>query len=101
MKKARAAYREPKLPTNLQPRWETPNPRGVKGSYGPEVVLWAEREVGLVFRPWLDVVRGHDAWSADVMGNEREADRRDRHSTDPNVPNGEAGPTIDNSQLDG
>lgn len=52
--KARAvpAYRVPKLPKHLRPRWETPDPPGVTGSYGPQVIEWAERELHLVFGPW-------------------------------------------------
>jgi hypothetical protein len=42
----------PKLPAHLRPRWETPDPPGVTGSYGPRVIEWASRELGLVFGPW-------------------------------------------------
>jgi hypothetical protein len=45
-------YRPPTLPKRLQPRWETPDPPGVTGSYGPAVIEWASRELDLVFGPW-------------------------------------------------
>jgi hypothetical protein len=34
------------------PRWETPDPPGVVGSYGPSVRKWAKRERGITFGPW-------------------------------------------------
>jgi len=34
------------------PRWETPDPPGVHGSYGPQVIAWAKRELGLTLDPW-------------------------------------------------
>lgn len=47
-----ARYRAVKLPKRLVPRWETPDPPGIHGSYGPLVVDWAAKELGLVFGPW-------------------------------------------------
>lgn len=35
-----------------QPRWETPEPRGVAGTYGDEVVRWTLRELGLTLGHW-------------------------------------------------
>lgn len=35
-----------------KPRWETPDPPGVKGSYGPKVMAWAQRELGITLGPW-------------------------------------------------
>jgi hypothetical protein len=46
----------PKLPASIQPRWETPDPRGVAGSWGPEVVRWARDELQLIFDPWQEYV---------------------------------------------
>lgn len=51
-KRALARWREPKLPDRVRPRWETPDPSGVAGSYGPAVIAWAERELALTFDPW-------------------------------------------------
>src|SRR4051794_2269225 len=48
MKKASATYRKPALPDHLKPRWETPDPLGAWGSFGPQIVLWRERESGSV-----------------------------------------------------
>ncbi len=39
-----------------KPRWETPTPKGVKGSYGPLVVEWADRELGLQLDEWQQYV---------------------------------------------
>ena len=55
----------PKLPKTLRPRWETPDPPGVAGSYGPEVIAWAEANLGLTLGPWqryvaIKILR-HDA----------------------------------------
>jgi hypothetical protein len=44
----------PKLPARIRPRWETPDPPGVAGSYGPEVVQWAKRELGITFGRWQE-----------------------------------------------
>lgn len=35
-----------------KPRWETPKPRGVHGSYGPLVRDWAKRRLGIEFGWW-------------------------------------------------
>jgi len=35
------------------PRWQTPLPPGVVGSWGPEVVAWARSELGLELDRWL------------------------------------------------
>lgn len=35
-----------------KPRWETPKPPGVAGSYGKAVVAWAERELRVTMGPW-------------------------------------------------
>ena len=42
----------PKLPAAIRPRWETPDPPGWTGSYGPEAIAWGERELGLKAGPW-------------------------------------------------
>ena len=34
------------------PRWETPDPPGVKGSYGDRAIRWAKRELGITAGPW-------------------------------------------------
>jgi hypothetical protein len=52
LNKARAVYRAPRLPQKLRPAWETPDPAGIQGSYGPQVIEWARRELGLTFGPW-------------------------------------------------
>jgi len=36
----------------ILPRWETPTPKGVKGSYGPAVREWGKRERGREYGPW-------------------------------------------------
>lgn len=36
----------------VRPRWETPKPRGVVGTYGDIAIEWAYRELGLVCTPW-------------------------------------------------
>lgn len=36
----------------IPPRWETPDPPGVTGSYGPRVIEWSKRELGLTFGAW-------------------------------------------------
>ena len=36
----------------VKPRWETPKPRGVKGSYGPRAREWAVRELGITLGGW-------------------------------------------------
>lgn len=46
----------PKLPKALRPRWETPDPSGVTGSWGPAIVGWAASELGLIFDPWQEYV---------------------------------------------
>ena len=40
------------------PRWETPIPRGVAGTYGPLVVAWAKRELGVTLGRWQAYVVG-------------------------------------------
>ena len=35
-----------------RPRWETPLPANVAGSWGPLVALWARRELGISFDRW-------------------------------------------------
>lgn len=46
------------------PRWQTPDPPGVTGTYGPKVAQWARRELGTQLDPWqryiLDRVLRHD-----------------------------------------
>lgn len=39
-------------PKLIKPRWETPKPNGVKGSYGPLVIDWAYRKLGITFGAW-------------------------------------------------
>lgn len=34
------------------PRWETPEPPGVKGTYGHRVISWAKRELGITLGHW-------------------------------------------------
>jgi hypothetical protein len=34
------------------PRWETPVPPGVTGSYGNRVIAWSRRELGITFGRW-------------------------------------------------
>jgi hypothetical protein len=46
----------PKLPKAIRPRWETPDPPGVTGSWGPVIVRWAASELGLIFDPWQEYV---------------------------------------------
>src|SRR5262245_17083418 len=36
----------------IRPRWETPEPPGVRGTYGDRAIAWAKRERGLVPDPW-------------------------------------------------
>ena len=58
------------MPKLLLPRWETPKPPGVVGSYGPSVRAWAKRERGREYGPWqryaLDQALRHDA-NGDVI----------------------------------
>ena len=46
------------------PRWETPLPPGVAGTYGPRVRAWAARELGVILDGWqgyaVDQVMRHD-----------------------------------------
>jgi hypothetical protein len=42
----------------IPPRWETPDPPGVAGSYGPKVIGWARRELGVRLGPWQRHVIG-------------------------------------------
>jgi hypothetical protein len=46
------------------PRWETPKPPGVTGSYGPRARKWAERELGITLVGWqkyaVDNILRHD-----------------------------------------
>lgn len=41
-----------RLPKRLRPRWETPDPKGVTGTYGDQAIAWAAAELGLVAGPW-------------------------------------------------
>jgi hypothetical protein len=41
-----------KLPVSIRPRWETPVPRGIAGTYGDAAIAWAARELRLVVTPW-------------------------------------------------
>jgi hypothetical protein len=41
-----------KLPKALRPRWETPDPPGVTGTYGDAVIAWTQRELHITFGPW-------------------------------------------------
>lgn len=34
------------------PRWETPDPPGVRGTYGDQVIAWARERLGIVPGPW-------------------------------------------------
>src|SRR5690349_20822228 len=34
------------------PRWETPDPPGVAGTYGDRAIRWAKREIGIKVGPW-------------------------------------------------
>ncbi len=36
----------------ILPRWESPDPPNVAGSYGPRVRRWAKRQLGLTFGAW-------------------------------------------------
>ena len=36
----------------IAPRYETPDPSGVMGSYGDRAIAWAKRELGIVAGPW-------------------------------------------------
>jgi hypothetical protein len=36
----------------VKPRWETPKPAGVVGSYGDQAIEWARRERGIIVGPW-------------------------------------------------
>ena len=36
----------------MKPRWETPKPSGVAGSYGYAAIAWGERELGISPGPW-------------------------------------------------
>jgi hypothetical protein len=36
----------------VRPRWETPDPPGVVGTYGTRVIRWAKRELGVTLGPW-------------------------------------------------
>jgi hypothetical protein len=46
------------------PRWETPEPKGVAGSYGPAIRRFTRAELGLTFGPWqtyaIDRALRHD-----------------------------------------
>jgi len=52
----------------IRPRWETPDPKGVKGSYGPQVTAWALRELGLKLDEWQKYVL-HQALRYDRNGD--------------------------------
>lgn len=51
-------------PRLIPPRWETPDPPGVTGSYGPRVRRWAKRRLGIRFGAWqtyaIDQALRHD-----------------------------------------
>lgn len=51
-------------PGNIGPKWQTPDPPNIHGSYGPAVRKWARRELGLAFGRWqayvLDRVLRYD-----------------------------------------
>lgn len=36
----------------MKPRWETPKPPGVCGSYGKYAIAWAHRNLGITVGPW-------------------------------------------------
>lgn len=36
----------------VQPRYETPDPSGVRGTYGHRAIAWAKRELGITLGPW-------------------------------------------------
>jgi len=36
----------------VRPRWESPDPPGVKGTYGPRARRWARRTLGIKLGPW-------------------------------------------------
>lgn len=36
----------------ILPRWETPEPPGVAGTYGDRAIRWAKRELGITPGPW-------------------------------------------------
>ena len=36
----------------IPPRWETPDPPGVVGTYGDRAIEWAQRKLGIVAGPW-------------------------------------------------
>ena len=40
----------------VKPRWETPKPRGVHGTYGTAVRAWAVRELGITPAPWQQYI---------------------------------------------
>lgn len=40
------------LPKAIAPRWESPDPPGVVGTYGDDAIEWAARELGIVPGPW-------------------------------------------------
>jgi len=42
----------PVLHPAIRPRWETPDPPGVAGSYGPVVIAWARRQLGMHLGSW-------------------------------------------------
>ncbi len=58
------------MPRLILPHWETPDPPGVTGSYGPAVRAWAKRERGREYGPWqryaLDRALRHDR-NGDVL----------------------------------
>lgn len=40
----------------MKPRWETPKPPGVCGSYGKYAITWARRNLGIEVGPWQERV---------------------------------------------
>lgn len=64
----RPARAAPILPAGIRPRWETPDPPGVVGSYGPAVEAWARRQLGLRFAAWQSYV----AWK--LLRHDRRGD---------------------------
>jgi len=58
--------RKPRI--SHKPRWETPDPPGVAGSYGPAAIEWAQRELKLSLDPWQAYVI-HQVLRHDRKGN--------------------------------
>lgn len=62
--RSKKTHRAPKRSDLILPRWETPEPSGVRGSYGPAVRRWAKRQLGLTVDGWqgwaIDRLLRHD-----------------------------------------